>query len=571
MLAIPAGGFLADARAITWADIKLEAGILGLVLVLAAGGLSVNRLLPERWLTLYGRFSARKYLPILAIIAAAGVIRLALLPWYPIPLPRVHDEFSLLLGAQTFALGRLTNPTHPLWVHFETFHVLQQPTYVSIYPPAQAAMLAVGIAMGHPWLAVLACWMLTCGAFVWMLRPWFSPGWAFCGGLLLLARMPLTYWSDSYWGGALAALSGAIIVGAAGRIWFQRTARWRYGWLLGAGIAVLLNRRPFEGLLVTAWIGLMLTYWLFKKADKPVVRQATRMAAPALAVLLPCAAFIGYYNARATGNPLVLPYVKGIQTYSIARHDILIPAAPEPVYRNPEFRTFYRQEYAYYRYRQQHFLRSLAAPAFDAWRLYLGPSLSVPLLLALPWIWRSRRIRPILLILTGCLAVNATETWIIQHYLAPELPLLWIVVIESMIIVATKWRIWGRSIVAASIISCALGHPGVSLANVALNIHHDRSWPRSQIAATLAATPGKHLVLVKYLPGHDVTAEWVYNEPDIDSSRIAWARDLGPERNARCLDYFRGRRIWEADVGGAVESFREITPPTATALPAPVE
>jgi len=295
------------------------------------------------------------------------------------------------------------------------------------------------------------------------------------------------------------------------------------------------------------------------------------VAVPALAVLLPCGAFIGYYNARATGNPLVLPYVKGFETYFSARHDILIPAAPEPVYRNPELRTFYRACYTYYRYRQQHFLRSLAGLVFHSWQFYLGPSLSLPLLLALPWIWRSRRIRPILLILAGCLAVNATETWIIQHYLAPELPLLWIVVIESMIIVATKWRIWGRSIVAASIISCALGHPGVSLANVALNIHHDRSWPRSQIAATLAATPGKHLVLVKYLPGHDVTAEWVYNEPDIDSSRIAWARDLGPERNARCLDYFRGRRIWEADVGGAVESFREITPPTATALPAPVE
>ena len=199
MLAVPAGSFLVKAKATMTADMKLETGLVGLSLLLAAGGLSVNRVLPERWLDSFDRFSARKYLPILAIIAAAGVVRLALLPWYPIPLPIIHDEFSYLLGAQTFALGRLTNPTHPMWVHFETFWVLQQPTYVSIYPPAQAAMLAVGIVMGNPWFAVLGCWMLTCGAFVWMLRPWFSPGWAFCGGLLLLARMPLTYWSDSYW------------------------------------------------------------------------------------------------------------------------------------------------------------------------------------------------------------------------------------------------------------------------------------------------------------------------------------------------------------------------------------
>src|SRR5690242_4354410 len=190
-------------------DLKLEAGLLGLLLLLAACRLPVDRILPERWVTFFARFSAREYVSLLVIILAAGAVRLALLPWYPIPLPRIHDEFSLLLGAQTFALGRLTNPAHPMWVHFETFHVLQQPTYVSIYPPAQAAMLALGIAIGNPWFAVLGCWMLMCGAFVWMLRAWFPPAWAFCGGLLLLARTLLSYWSDSYWGGALAALSAA--------------------------------------------------------------------------------------------------------------------------------------------------------------------------------------------------------------------------------------------------------------------------------------------------------------------------------------------------------------------------
>lgn len=153
---------------------------------------------------------------LIGLIALGGSALVALSTH--IPAPHVHDEFSYLFAADTFAHGRLSAPTHPMWVHFESFHIIQQPTYTSKYPPAQGVMLALGqIIAGHP---IVGVWMsagLACAAIYWMMLAWLPPRRALLGGMFVVINVGILVESKLL-GRSGTALGGALVFGALRRI-----------------------------------------------------------------------------------------------------------------------------------------------------------------------------------------------------------------------------------------------------------------------------------------------------------------------------------------------------------------
>ncbi len=261
-------------------------------------------------------------------------IRALLLPVFPPPDPAAHDEFSYLLAADTFASGRLANPPHPFWQHFETFHELMQPVYASKYPPLQGLVLALGQKVfGQPWAGVYLSAGLMCAAVCWMLQGWISPNLALLGALLFMLRIGIfSAWMNSYWGGAVAAIGGSLALGAMARIAFR--GQTVHLITLALGFAILMNSRPWEGAVLAVAILAALAWHLRGKWKQLPLGTA----AVSLAILLASFGTVAYVDYRITGNALVMPHALYDQQYIVAPLFAFQSLNPTPLYHNAVLR-----------------------------------------------------------------------------------------------------------------------------------------------------------------------------------------------------------------------------------------
>ena len=499
------------------------------------------------------RFAERKRLAVFVIFLSVIALRLAVLPLLPVPVPSIHDEFSYLLMGDTFAHGRLANPPHPMWISFETFHVTWFPKYASMYPPAQGIALALGQVLGHPWIGVLLSDAAMCAAILWMLQGWLPARWALLGGVLAALKFGVaSYWMNSYWGGATAAIGGALVLGALPRI--AKRAKIRDAILLGLGVAILANSRPYEGFLFCIPAAAWFFWWLIgkTKSRQPLRIRLQNALAPLTLVLVLTAALMGYYNWRLTGNALLLPHVLNTRTYHTTGLFLWDHKKPEMHYRNQQFEDFYNGwERENYDNTWADVLRVSKEKLGRCGITYfwVGELLLLP---ALPFLFRDRKMRLLIatlfLVVIGVFAV----IWSNAHYAAPVTCVIFALAAQAIRQLRTM-RIGPRPVGLALSRGIVLLLALDTGSYVSFRICSPLRWAcngdpsRAAIAEKLQHTPGKHLIMVRYdsdSDNHNIHDEWVYNGAEIDNAKVLWARELDPQQNAKLFAYFKDRQLW---------------------------
>lgn len=531
----------------------LSLGLAIVLLFLAPGFVRGWHARGLRWL---GRVGARPVVASLLLglgVAVVAALHAWLVHW---PEPSVHDEFAYVLGAEIFAGGELARPTPAHWEHFESFHILLTPGYAPKYPPGHS--LVLGLALKLFGDVRHGLW-LEAGALVasvtWMLFAFVPARFAVLGGIACALQLALfSPWTMTFFGGSLAAIGGALMLGAAPRL--ERRPGLAVGGVLGLGVAILSLTRPFEGLVASFAVAV----WLLVRSVPHVRSGAKRPSSYALAgcgagaVVAAALLFTGAHNQATTGDVLRMPYAEYDAQYSVYPPFLFQPPTPAPDYRHAEIERFSKtfqsgdrdliggpRSYTIQSIRRQ--VRLLVS--------ILGIVLSLPLLGA--YLALRRRTAPLAIATWGLVSLALTATtFCAPHYAAPGAGALYALALLGWSCAWRRSRGRWRNGVAAAGLAVGAGLVVVA-AERSMDEHggEDRhcGLVRARVVDRLEREPGRDLVIVETLPGHSFHHGFVYNAADIEASEIVWAHDMGLEENVALIEHYAGRVVWRLQIG----------------------
>jgi hypothetical protein len=374
--------------------------------------------------------------------------------------------------------------------------------------------------------------------------------WAFLGATITALKFGVSsYWINSYWGGAAATVGGALVLGGLGRL--RKRAKGRDAILLGLGIAILANSRPYEGLFFCLPAAVWFAYWLAGKTrSKDSLRLRLRNGLlPAVCVLVLTGAFMGYYNWRLTGSALLMPRALNDRTYYTNPLFLWQQAKPKLHYNNTAFHVFYNgflhSDY-HTTWLDAKTVSRLKLERYQTTFFWPGALLVLP---ALPFLFVDRKMRFFLLTLgIGTLSVFAV-IWSYSHYAAPLTCVFYALLVQAIRHLRTMrisslhlGVVLSRVVVLLLVLDTGT-HLCYRVCDPILFACQGNS-ARAALAGRLQHLDGKHLVIVRYAELHNPHFEWVFNGADIDGATVVWARDMGAAQNAKLLAYFKGRHVW---------------------------
>ena len=287
----------------TWVTGSVLAVGLGLVVAIA------SRRIPQLWHDgLGGRVASaadRSPVATLAIVGAVSTIvyvTLAHLVFDARPL--LVDEIFQVFQARIFADGDLTKPAaeHPEF--FSGMHLVEaEGRAFAHFPPGHSVILAVGELLGAPWIIVPIAGGIAVAAFGLYLQCAEPRPTVRLGAVLLFALAPFfAFMSATYMNHTTALMWLMIAIAALARTVRDDGRHVVAALVCGLALGITATIRPIDAVAFAVPAGA----WLLVRAIRDRRRWRDALIA-GVGVAIPLAA-LAWFNARTTGEPLLLGY-----------------------------------------------------------------------------------------------------------------------------------------------------------------------------------------------------------------------------------------------------------------------
>ena len=466
-------------------------------------------------------------------------------------IPKFHDEFMHLLQMRMLAHGRLWTDPHPLADFFDSFHILAEPVYASIYFPGAALLYLPGTLLGLPtWVMPLLAASASAALLYRVVTELIDGVAGLLAAALLVSLSTFRLLSRVVMSHGAIILLGLVMVLALLNWRRARSLTWAAA--LGAVMGWAAITRPVDAL--TFAIPVAVALLLNLRSEPARSRQAAT-----LLIIIGCAApFIALQivqNVGITGQALETPYQMYAKQDSpglalgFAATSKSGDALQSPL---PQKRLFYdeflRPEI------EQHRLSSIPATLVNdrlpllahttlpnaPWLLLLWPALFLA-----RGIWRSAAVLWTMLPLY--LLLYASFPFLLPHYAVVPAPA---VICGALLVKRGIEQCFPARLSRGAEVFMTVALLGLAIAAIpgidreTLDDGHLRPtmWFAQKLLPQAVTQPA--IVLFRFTPGDSVHEEPVYNVDVVnpDDAPIIRAHDLGPQRNAELFDYYARRQ-----------------------------